>query len=137
MWWAAAISIGLSLFGASKQSKAGDQAENIAALNAAAEAKESAETTRRMFAASRQQVGYAKAVAGASGFSVQPGTSQANYISALERENRRQIDFTFQSSLRKQDILKRGGQLAYSQAQAGAVGTLASGFSSAVALWNT
>ena len=131
MWWAAAISTGLQLFGASKQKKAGKQAKVIAGMNVEAEKLESAEQFRRSEMESKQRVGYAKAVAGASGFSVQPGTSQARYIDALESEDKRQREFALAASGRKQKILKAGGQAAYTSAQAGMWGSLAGAATSA------
>ena len=138
MWWAAAISAGFQLFGASKLKSAGNQARQIAGMNVEAEGLESAEQFRRSKLESEQRVGYAKAVAGASGFSIQPGTSQSSYIDALESEDKRQREFALQSSARKQKILRAGGQAAYSTAQAGMWGSLAgaaSGAASAYGMW--
>ena len=130
MWWAAAINVGLSLFGASKQKKAGKQARKIAGLNVEAEKAESAETIRRMTKSAEQQEGYARATAGASGFSIQKGTSQFNYIKEMVAENTRQRTFAAAASLRKQGILAAGGEAAKTSADASALSSIAGAASS-------
>ena len=137
MWWAAAISTGLALFGAVQQNRAGRKARRIGDMNAQAERLEGLEQFRRSKAGSEQKVGYARAVAGASGFSIQPGTSQASYIDALQREDKRQRDFAMVASGRKQKILRAGGQAAGTQARAGMWSSLAGAATSAGQAWST
>ena len=136
MWWATAIQVGLSLFGFGKQKQAGKDAEEVGRLNAAAEAAEGAETIRRMERQGRQQEGFARTAAGASGFSIQKGTSQFNYIKELVAENQRQRTFTAEASKRKQDILVRGGQAAGSIADAAALGSLGTAVGALGNMWS-
>lgn len=138
MWWAAAIAGGLSLFGASKAKSAGREARRIANMNADSSKKETDEEIRRMMRGNRQREGYARAVAGASGFSVQKGTSQQGYIDELVSEGRRQVSFTGMAGRRKEKIIRRGGQLAYKQASAQSLsmlGNAAGSFSQSYSLW--
>ena len=135
MWWAQAISAGLSLFGAGQQMSGARDARKIAGLNVKASEAETAETLRRQRMEGEQRVGYARAIAGASGFSIQPGTSQQNYIDEMVAENRRQLSFTAQAGKREAGILKRGGELAYRSGQAGAIGSVANAASSIGTMW--
>lgn len=139
MWWSAAIQGGLALFGAIGAGKAGKQAERLAGANVAASKLETAETLRRHTREGEQRVGYARAVAGASGFSVQKGTSQDNYISEMIAENRRQRTFISMSGSAEQKRLKLGGKMAKSTATANmwsGVGQAAGFAGQAVSLWN-
>ena len=137
MWWAAAIQVGLSVFGAMKSSGAAGQARNIGTMNQEAQRLETRESIRRQDMLDKEQVGLARAYAGASGFSIQPGTSQAGYIDAMISEQRRQRDFTIDSSRRKEKILGMGGQAAYSQAQASMFGSLATAAGQFGNMWSS
>lgn len=136
MWWAAAINVGLQLFGGRQQLQAGREAEQIGRENAAAQRAETTETMRRMKREGEQRVGYATAVAHASGFSVKKGTSQQSYIDEMVAENYRQASFVAQSGQRKSRILEKGGQLAYSQGQAAAVSSFAGAAQSFGSMWS-
>lgn len=137
MWWAAAIQGGLQLFGAIGQQSAAGDARRIANLNADAQTAENTEEARRMRREGEQRVGYAKAVAGASGFSIQPGTGQQTYINEMVAENRRQQTFQHEAGARKTKILRKGGDLAYRHGQAAAVGSLASAAGSFGTMWSS
>ena len=136
MWWAAAIGAAFSLFGASKEAKAASQAKDLGFANARASEAETMETLRRTKASQKQIQGYTEAAGSASGFMATAGTAQNEYLNEMIAEDQRQNAFTKKAGKREADILRKGGQLAYSQGRAGAVNTLGSGFSSAVALWN-
>lgn len=139
MWWAAAIQGAFSLFGAVKQQQSGKDAERLAGHNVAMSKAETAETLRRKTLSDRQQEGYARAVAGASGFSIQKGTSQDSYINEMVAENRRQRDFIGKAGKMEEGRLKLGGQYARQTASAGALGSLgdaAGAFGQAYSLWS-
>ena len=139
MWWAAAIQGGLALFGASKQAAAGKDAKRLADQNVAMSKSETAESLRRHTREGEQRVGYATAVAGASGFSIQKGTSQDNYISEMVAENRRQREFIAQSGWQEQKRLRLGGQRAASQASSAALSSVGGAigmFGEAYSMWN-
>lgn len=140
MWWAAAIQGGLALFGALGQKDSGREAKRLAKHNVASSKAETAETLRRHEAQGAQQEGYTRAVAGASGFSVQEGTSQQNWINEMVAENKRQRAFISESGKREEERLKLGGEYAASQADAGALGSLGSAvgsFGEAYSMWST
>ncbi len=124
MWWAQAIQGGMKLFGALKTSGAAVESRWTAELNARAQESETDEEVRRMTAENRQRVGTARTTAGASGFSVQKGTSQQAYIDELDAEGKRQVSFTKASGKRKANIIRRGGQLAFKQGKAASISQL-------------
>jgi hypothetical protein len=139
MWWAAAVQTGMSLFGAMSQSGAAKDARQIGGMNANAQREETAEELRRAKLADAYQEGTTQTIQGASGFSMQKGTSQGAYLSEMVSENRRQREFTKKSGKRKAAILNKGGQLAYKEGKARAMGGLADAVGSfgsmATSLW--
>ena len=137
MWWAAAIQGGMALFGAIGQKGAADDARKLSDANVKASRAETKETLRRFDAQGKQQVGYTRAVAGASGFSVQEGTSQQSWINEMIAENRRQRDFISKSGERDVSIIKAGGERAQSLANAGALSSLGSAAGSFGDMWGS
>ena len=136
MWWTAAIQAGLSLFGASRQDDAARESKKIAALNVKAQQAETQESLRRHRAESRTMEGYAKTAAAASGFSYQEGTSGYDYVQEMVAENRRQRTFMGVAGERQAGILAAGGELAYRQGKASAIGSTASAISSIGNMWS-
>jgi hypothetical protein len=139
MWWAAVVQGFQAAFGASNAIEAADDARTIAEMNAYAQQAETKEEVRRMRATIDQTVSFANTSANASGFNVGEGTSQRAYIDELAAEGDRQIDFAQKAGYKKANILKRGGQLAFSEGKAAAWSSGASAVGSfiqaGVGLW--
>jgi len=135
MWWASAISAGLSLFGAGESKEAGRQARRIGGMNADAQRAETGEELRRMGKQHRFTEGAARATAAASGFSQRKGDSQASYISSMISEHARQREWTRKSGESKAKILEQGGELAYQQSKAEATGLFGQALGQAGDAW--
>jgi len=140
MWWASAIQAGMSLFGAMDQKRAGKEARAIANMNAEAQRMESAEDIRRTKAQFRQVEGATQAVASGSGFSQKlsrggVGDSQQRYLASMKKEHGAQLDFAKKAGTRQERILRRGGQLAYQQAKAGAIASVGNAIGSFGDMW--
>lgn len=129
MWWAQAIGAAMSLFGAVKQFGAASDAKRIGAANAAASIAETKETLRRMGKEHGYKEGITRTTAAASGFAITKDSSQQGYIDEMIKEHKLQRSFTQEAGTRNTRILFAGGQLAYEQGKASAIGSFADSIS--------
>ena len=124
MWWAQAFQVGVSLFQAGAGSASGKRARRLAELNVTADAEETGEKIRRMNREFRYTSGLARAIAAGSGLSQKKGDSQQRYIGSMIAEHGRQIRFEQKAHRSRAAVLRAGGQIAYKQGQADAVGAI-------------
>ena len=118
-----------SLFGSSQKRKAAKEAKQLGIANAANIKMESEEEARRLRLAQEQTTGKAKLGIAASGFrsgKKSMGGSHKAYLANLKSVQQSELDWIAKSSRSRQDIARRGGNVAASQLTAGSYDSLAS-----------
>ena len=113
-----AYAVSSQMRAADAQERAAAEAERLARENAAAIEAETREEARRLALQQKQLEGTSRARAAASG--ITSSGSFGDYMSFLEQENQRQLEWLNESGQRRADIARRGGYLDAASARTGA-----------------
>lgn len=123
------VAMALTALSAIKQYRSGQKAQSAAEENARRIKSETEEQARRAKKGQEAKMGEARARARASGTA--GGGSQELYMGEMESEFGRELDWLRASGAGRAESARRGGEIAQSQATAGAIGSMASMFGGA------
>ncbi len=130
MWWAAAASGAMQVFGGLMKRSAGRRAMRLAKMNADLDFMESGEEMRRMAAGFQETLSTTKAISSGRGLSTREGDSTDRYIDRMVAEHNKQYIWAQKARRKRREITIAGGRLARSQANASAFSSFGSAIGS-------